>query len=208
MKYRHIIILICMTLIGSITIAAQTPTGTDIYLVYIDNSKVSNSEQLLSDQAFQSMEAGFDSIINIKKAPFILYLSNHKDYSMTDNPNSVDKVITNAQSTNPHSLPDQLFDISKIRVELFDKIQKYNGNVHVIFYLSEELASNLLDKYSPLVTFFPSEISFMSGKTVDVTVNFNNSDNRIKMASLDKSLTFYFGEGGLSPSLSYTYVPF
>lgn len=166
--------------------------ANNYYIVYVDNSRVTNDDGL-NDVIFDKLITQFDTIRARKKDKFLFFVSDGKNFSMTENPGSIDKLVDQVMVKNAQRLPDQNFDAQKLRETLMEKLNNFTGKVTFSAYISENMAFRLFDNYSPLLGLFPKEIaSIVQNKSVTVAVVFPKLTDRVKTKEVkEKCLNFY-----------------
>ncbi len=173
-------------------------------IIYIDNSKPTR-EDILNEAMYDKISAIFDKI-KTEDQKFILFLSNGVNYTITYSTNSLDKILDKLFSSNS-SVPDQFFDVEKMRDIVYEKLKKYNGDISFEFFIIGETAGNICSKAAPLFKFFPAEIAYSFNKKVDVTINCPFATLPVKPEEIKTALNFYRTEYG-QENITYKLLTF
>ncbi len=184
------VLLICSLLLLEINCFSQIES---FKIIYIDNSKPTR-EDVLNEMIYDKISKTFDKI-KANDQKFILFISNGLNYTLTYNSSSLDKITEKLFSTNS-TVPDQFFDVEKMRDLVYEKLKNYEGNVSFEFFVIGETAGNICGKSSPLFKFFPTEIAYAFNKKVDVTINCPLATLTSKPEEIKTSLNFYKTEYG------------
>lgn len=185
-----IILIICSFFLSEMFCFSQTES---FKIIYIDNSKPTR-EDVINELMYDKISKIFDKL-KANDQKFILFLSNGLNYTITYNSGSLDKITEKIFSTNS-VVPDQFFDVEKMRDMVYEKLKKYDGNVSFDFFVIGETAGNIVGKASPLFKFFPAEIAFAFNKKVEVTINCPLATLTSKPEDIKASLNFYKVEYG------------
>ncbi len=184
------ILIICSLFFSEIYCFSQTE---NFRIIYIDNSKPTR-EDVLNEKIYNKISKTFDKI-KTDNGNFILFISNGLNYTLTYNSASLDKITEKLFTTNS-TVPDQFFDVEKMRDMVYEKLMKYDGNVSFEFFVIGETAGNICGKTAPLFKFFPTEIAFAFNKKVDVTINCPLATLSSKPDDIKAALNFYKTEYG------------
>lgn len=173
-------------------------------IIYIDNSKPTR-EDVLNEAIYDKISTIFDKI-KANDQKFILFLSNGVNYTITYSPNSLDKITDKLYSTNT-IVPDQFYDVEKMRDQVYERLKKIEGNVSFEFFIIGETAGNICSKAAPLFKFFPAEIAYAFNKKVDVTINCPLATLPVKPEEIKTALNFYRTEYG-QENITYKFLTF
>ena len=198
MKRLITLLALGMALLPGLQLTAQT-----YHVIYVDNSRVT-TEDGLNDMVFTKLLAQFDAIKANPADKFLFFVSNGKSFTYTDNQNSVEKMIEQAFLNNPQKMPDQAYDLGKLRDNLSRSLTGFKGQVKFTAYVSENLAYKVADSYSPLFSFFPAELMAISGQNaLALALYYPKLNGRVKEDALLQSLNFY-NTGEFQSNITFT----
>lgn len=89
------ILSVAIILCGLCSFVPPAEGPSVFHIVYIDNSRAT-SEDGLNDMIFTRLMEQFDSIRANKNARFLFFVSNGRNYTVTENVKSIDKMMEQA----------------------------------------------------------------------------------------------------------------
>lgn len=172
-----------------LTLFSATLEDGAMHVIYIDSS------QPVTEDFFSSEEyVGLQNLLTeIGSGKVYIFYSNGERYLFARDEVQQEKIMENLLTSSSKE-PDLIYDKKLMRDFLFSEVQKFSGNLHMHFFLSDYQTLQVASGQHTLVKLFPKELYQLSNSRISgikVDLYYDNIRGKVNEDKLIETLNFY-----------------